>query len=582
MYFDALTLAAVVDQCQSTILGGRIQRVLLPNMQSLGLEIYANGRRHQLLLSAHPQLARAHLLSQRPSRGVEGNPPLVLLARKYLVGGRITAIEQPPFERVVVFSIVKGPQARNIADLPPDDDAADDDPDEPLDEPMRCDLVAEVMERRGNVILVNNNNMIMESIRRVPPRVSQRPIQPHEPYELPPRQDKRDPTQASAAGVQHAAEQGGDLARALVAAYRGLSPQAAREAVFRATGTAQIDAASDLPWDALASHLRELWSAPWEPCLARTADGKLAFAPYRLTHLHDSEPQPTISVALEAWYASREQVTAHNQRRQALAAQLLDSRDWLARQQRQLQGELEQVQRLEQLRWEGEMIYAFLHAIGPRQTTLDVEGHTITLDPKRSAVENAQSRFKAYDKAKGALANVPERLAAVEARIAGLDELLALLELADGYDQIEGMAHEAVELGYLKHAAGKRTTKRRPQPLRVLAPDGTAIYVGRSSLQNEYVTFTLATSDDMWLHVRNIPGAHVVIKNNGEPVSDATLELAAGLAAYFSKARTNAAVDVEIARRRLVRRVPGGPAGLVTYKAERTLRVAPQAPSAQH
>src|SRR5262245_47518517 len=175
MYFDALTLAAVADELRATILDGRVQRVRLPSPLSVALEIYAHGRREHLLLSAHPQWTRVHLCVAKPSRGVERDTPLLLLLRKYVVGGRIVAVEQPPLERVLILSIAKGPHARNIGlagshpQLPPpvataesresiSDPAAareglgmrawdDEEPaledDEELAEPLRCELIVE-------------------------------------------------------------------------------------------------------------------------------------------------------------------------------------------------------------------------------------------------------------------------------------------------------------------------------------------------------------------------------------------------------------------------------------------------------
>src|SRR5262249_51686877 len=157
-----------------------------------------------------------------------------------------------------------------------------------------------------------------------------RPVQPHEPYELPPRQQKRDPRHATAEGLR--ALLGGaerDLGRALVGAYRGLSPLAAREAVFRATGQAVVALAPDLPWARLALAVRGLWDAEWQPCLARDEDGPSAFAPYLLTLLPNVERQPAIGAALDTFYAAREQLTSHQQRRDAVRKQLLDARERL-------------------------------------------------------------------------------------------------------------------------------------------------------------------------------------------------------------------------------------------------------------
>jgi predicted ribosome quality control (RQC) complex YloA/Tae2 family protein len=611
MYFDALTLAAVADELRATILDGRVQRARLPTPLSVALEIYAHGRRQHLLLSAHPQWTRAHLCVAKPSRGVERDTPLLLLLRKYVVGGRIVAIEQPALERVLILSIAKGLHARNIGPAGPhppapaatvvgagrlpspaaagegvrawdDEDLALED-DEELAEPLRCELIVEAMERRGNIVLVGDDNIILESARHITPRMSRRPVQPREPYELPPAQEKRDPRHATAEGICALLEDSPAapaLARALVGAYRGLSPLAAREAAFRATGQPDPPLAPDMPWEQIAAAVRELWSAPWQPGLVFAAGEPVAFAPYALTHLAPFEPQPATSAALELFYAARERLSSHEQRRDAVRQLLLDARERLDRQRRLLGVELERAQDLERLRWEGEMIYGFLHALQPGQAALEVEGRSISLDPARTPVENAQERFHAYDKAKGALAGVPERLRAVEARLAGLDETLALLELAEGFEAIEGIAREATEQGYLREpAAGRNRQKVRPQPpLRIESGDGFTIYVGRSAGQNERVTFALGGPDDLWLHARGIPGAHVIVKSGGRDVPEQTLLEAAALAAYFSKGRDEAGVDVEIARRALVRRVPGGPPGLVTYRAERAVRVAPRAP----
>lgn len=609
MYFDSLTLAAVADELRETILGGRIQRVLLTGPLSVGLEIYARGRRYQLLASAHPQLARVHLVRGRLTRGVEQETPLLLLMRKYLLGGRVIAIEQPPLERVLLLSIVKAPDMRNrgrggrapgAPDEAPDEardalpDAELDEPEQPEEEPdeqrlppealLRCDLAIEPQDRRSNIILVDDDNLILDSIKRVTPRMSSRVIMPRQVYEVPPPPAKRDPTRATAAGIEALTATGqGDLAKALVAAYRGLSPQAAREVVFRALGRAQARLDEALPHYTIAARLRELFTEPAAPSLVPGPDGPAAYAPYALTHMPGAEPVSSISEALEAFYSAREALTGHSQRREALTQQLAAARARLERQRDQLAAELERARELERLRWEGEMIFAFLHELRPGQASLVVEGRTIALDPRQSPVEQAQERFRQYDKAKSALAGLPERLADVEARIAGLDELAAMLALSDEFAQIEQIALEAEELGYLREhpdpvAARRRARAPKLRPLQLRSSDGLEIFVGRSARQNEEVTFRIGRADDLWLHARNIHGAHVIVRAGGREVPEATVLEAAGLAAHFSQARDEPAVEVDLCRRALVRRVPGGPPGLVTYHAERTVRVAPRAP----
>jgi predicted ribosome quality control (RQC) complex YloA/Tae2 family protein len=597
MYFDALSLAAVADELRATILGGRVQRVLLTGPLSIGLEVYQHGQRRQLLASAHPQLARVHLVQGRLTRGVDHATPLLLLLRKYVLGGRIIEIEQPPLERMLLLSIVKASDIRNREYPTGADHAEPDDSSDELElpaeetaepdfgpEPLRCELVIEPQDRRSNIILVSDDNLILESVKRVTPRMSSRVVMPRHVYEPPPPLEKRDPTRATAAGIATLAADGtSDLARALVSAYRGVSPQLAREVVFRALGRVQASLDEPLPHYSIAARLRELFTAPPEPSLAGSLEAPGAYAPYLLNHLSDARPVASMSAALERFYAARETLTNHSQRRAALAQQLAATRERLSRQHDQIATELARAAELEQLRWEGEMIFAFLHTLQPGQTSLVVEGRTISLDPRSSPVEQAQARFRRYEKAKHARAGLPERLNAVAARLAGLDELAALLQLSDDYAQIELLAQEAEELGYLREhpdplTASRKARPTRLRPLQLTSSDGWTIFVGRSARQNEEVTFRIGRPDDLWLHARNIVGAHVIIRCDGREPPSTTLAEAAGLAAYFSQARSEAAVEIDLCRRAMVRKRPGGPPGLVIYHAERSLRAAPRPP----
>lgn len=449
---------------------------------------------------------------------------------------------------------------------------------------MCCDLVVEIMGRHSNIILVDESNMILESVKRVPPQLSRRVILPRHAYESPPPQSKQNPQTAQAETMQALVTTSiseTNLSRALVQHYLGISPQVAREVIYRAMGTAEALVADNLPWQPLATCLREIVSE-YQPCLVQPAnDLPLAYAPYHLTHLADAQPQETIQLAMERFYAAREHLTAHRQRRDAVQQQLDAARSRLQQQEQQIRQELERAQGLEQVREEGEMILAFLHLIEPGQTRLSVEGLDMTLDPNLSPVENAQRRFRSYHKARSALEGLPTRLEQTTQRLEGLEQLATLLELADRREQIDQIAQEAEEQGYLAAPTSGRKQRSKPvrvKPLRLLSSDGYDIYVGRSATQNVEVTFQIGRPEDIWLHVRMIPGAHVIIRTHGRDVPERTLREAAAVAAYFSRARNEDAVDVDVSRRTLVRKIPGAAPGLVTYRAEQTVRVAPMPP----
>ncbi len=562
MNLDALAVAAVADELRDTILGGRIQRVLLLDLLSIGLEVFQAGRRHQLLLSANPRSPRCYLVDAKLSRGVERETPLLLLLRKYVRNGIITAIEQPDLERVVVLSITKYPVTGKDAD--------EDTPPEEL----HCELVIELIGSRANIILLDDDNMILEAVRRIPPGTTQRTIMPREVYTLPQAPHNRlDPRTATASGIGIALQRSDDPAKDLPALFSGVSPQLARETLARARIAECSDDVSD---EAIANELRRLFSDPWAASVAYEDDHPIAFAPYEMVQYDDVRRVETISRALTVFFEAGERATGHAQRRERLSFQIGELLDRVRRQREALERELARAEAIDTLRWEGEMIYGYLHTLVPGQTSLEVEDKTIRLDPTKTPVENAQARFREYDKAKGALAGVPERLTVTEQQQAYLEETLALLEMADSFESISTIERELLDQGLLSRRPDQPKGPRGG-PLRVRSSEGISILVGRSAGQNELVTFEYAQPDDVWLHARGVPGAHVVVRHDG-PVGDATLLEAAGLAGYFSKARNNTSTEITICRKRDVRKVPGGPPGLVLIRNDRSIRVPPLAP----
>ena len=234
---------------------------------------------------------------------------------------------------------------------------------------------------------------------------------------------------------------------------------------------------------------------------------------------------------------------------------------------------------------------------------------TLTLDPRFTAVENANRRYARYHKLQRATSLIPPQIEANQLELARVEQLLTDLALAETPAEIALVRAEVVEAGYLRGAAEKRPQKpgRRPSnrngqraaraqrrqahPAAARDPkagrrsgasqsDGMTLLVGKNSRQNEEVTFHQASANDTWLHARGVPGAHVIIRNGGRPIPEATLREAAALAAYYSQSRAAGSVPVDYTEQRYVRHIKGGGPGMVTYERERTLQVAPGDPSA--
>jgi len=305
-------------------------------------------------------------------------------------------------------------------------------------------------------------------------------------------------------------------------------------------------------------------------------DQPIAYAAYTLTHRPGAVACATINEAIIAFALVHESLGDYQRRRDVLRSRISEHRDRIARVLANMTPEMTRAERMELLRWEGQMIYAYMHTITPTMTELVVDEQVITLEPRVAPSLQAQERFKTYDKAKAALAGLPERMQKTSEELQGIDETLAFLTMADSFDAIESVARDALSLGWLKKTDIPRQARVKAQPpLRFPIDASTTIYVGRNAFQNQHVTFTIGESHDTWLHARGIPGGHVIIKAGGRPIDPATLRRAAALAAHYSSAREEAAVDIDICRRTGVRKIKGGPPGLVSYHAESTIRIAP-------
>ncbi|MBI3980109.1 MAG: DUF814 domain-containing protein [Chloroflexi bacterium] len=239
-----------------------------------------------------------------------------------------------------------------------------------------------------------------------------------------------------------------------------------------------------------------------------------------------------------------------------------------------LERSLAQAAEADRLRTWGELVLGFAYEIRPGQTELAVEDLRIPLDPAKSAVENAQAYFREYHKAKGAAAEVPQRLVAARLDAAYLDEVGTQIDLAERREELAAVERELAPAPAASPASAKRRGPRLP--LRTLrTSDGFEILVGTTSVQNDEITFKLARPDDLWLHARGVPGAHVVVRTGGRQLPAASLQAAAALAARHSQARQAGQVAVDYTQRRYVRRIPNAPPGLVTYTHEQTIHVSP-------
>lgn len=644
MYVDAMTLAAVADEWGVLLAGARIDTIIQPTEYALALQCYVPAREGQggqnrwLYLSAHPQMARAHLTALKPQKIASEPPPFVMLLRKHLEGTRIETVSQPRWERVLELSAGyrNGPEGSEY---------------------VHFRLIIEVMGRLSNIILCDEAGMILGSLKRIGADVNRyRTIAAGIPYVPPPAQQRNlagqtlprlEPTTVTAAqlSIACAAEHAGGqelpagkkgkraaeqakLWQLLTRHLLGFSQLLAREVVYRTTEDSETllqEKIDDAVWEELAWNIRDLSTAfdtqRWQPQLveqhptsAEKGSGAqttpIAFAAYVLeqyAHVPAMRIRrsPSINVLLDDYYARTEWRDAMEGVRSPLRKLLQTQRDRCKRKADLLQKEMAASEEAARYRLQGELLLAHQHEVQQGLSSVTLQNYftgdenemvTVSLDPRFDAVGNANRMFNKYHKLRRALALLPAQIEQNSAELATIEQLLADLALAETPPEVVLVKAEVQTAGYIrgkvqdkkalkaakkgkggKQAKGKAVPPGGGVPLHIQSDDGFTLLVGKNSRQNEDVTFHHATTNDIWLHARGVPGAHVIIKAAGREVPQRTLEQAAQLAAYYSQARGNTSVPVDHTQQRHVRHMKGGGPGMVFYDHERTIYAEPDA-----
>ncbi len=643
MYVDAMTLAAVADEWGILLAGGRIDTIIQPTEYALALQCYVPGSQERggqnrwLHLSAHPQLARAHLTALKPPKIASEPPAFVMLLRKHLEGTRIETVVQPRWERVleIIAGYRSGPEGN---------------------ERVRFRLIIEIMGRLSNIILCNEAGLILGSLKRVGSDINRyRVIAAGVQYVPPPPQQRvgadqtlprLEPTSVTAAqlalsaAAEHTAsekqsptgrgkkgQEQTKLWQFINRQLQGFSPLLAREVVYRTTEeseTPQADVNEEM-WEELAWNIRDLTAAynthRWQPQLVeRLAEGEnveqavpIAFAPYVLEQ-YARQPglrvrrSSSINVLLDDYYARAEWRDAMEGVRSPMRKILQTQLERRKRRAELLQQEMATSEEAARYRLQGDLLLAHQHEVqqGESSVTLQnfftdgAEGNemvTVALDPRFDAVGNANRMFNKYHKLRRALQLIPAQIEQNNVELATIEQLLSDLQLAETPAEVALVRAEIQSAGYIrgkqaqdkkalkaaKKGKGGKQAKGKPVPpgggvpLHVQSSDGFTMLVGKNSRQNEEVTFHQAAPNDIWLHARGVPGAHVIIKAAGRDIPRRTIEQAASLAAYYSQARGSTSAPVDYTQQRYVKHMKGGGPGMVIYERERTLYAEPDA-----
>ena len=567
MPLDAVCLSGVVRELRGAVLGLRIEKVQQPARDLVILSL-RGGRR--LLLCAGASQARIHLTGA--ARENPAAPPMFcMLLRKHLGGGRLSGLEQPALERVVILTI----------------DVVDE-----LGEPGQRRLVLECMGRHSNLILLDGQGRIIDCLRRVDLEMSeQRQVLPGLFYRLPPAQEKADPLSTGEADFRRllsGANPEQEAASFLLDAFFGLSPLACREIACRAGVETLLTpegrealCAAFFDWQQLVR------DEAFRPCLL-LRDGRPADFSYLPLLQYGSSAQAqewdAFSPMLDAFYETREQAERLRQRGQDLQRAASNARDRARRKLALQEKEYAQTQDRDRLRICGELITANLHRMERGQSVLRAQNYydpdcletDIPLDPLLTPQQNAARYFKQYHKAKTAEGYLSSQMALARRERDWLESVLDELSRAETEQDFADIRRELREAGLLKGAApSKKEPRRAPsKPRAFRSSGGLRILVGRSNTQNDQLTRD-AFKSDYWFHTQRIHGSHVILCCEGAEPDRQSMTEAAMLAAWFSQGRAGGQVAVDYTQVRNVKKPGGARPGMVVYDPYQTAYVTP-------
>ncbi len=566
MAMDGFTLSFLARELQETLVGGRVDKVNQPERDVLLLLIRNQGANHRLLLSANANSARTQITVQSMENPAEP-PVFCMLLRKHLSGARLTAIEQLDCDRVLLFTF----QALNE-----------------MGDEVQKTLVLEAMGRYSNITLVDENNTTIDSVHHVNADISRvRVVMPGKTFSLPPEQDKLNPfTMTADALAARLSTLSSPLYKGLIEAVSGLSTISAKELSLQAcVEEGLICAPEQLPAVAKAivafyANLHEKRS----PVVISDQNGKtIEFLPYpyRSFALSLQTEYPTLSQAMDAFYAERELHARISQRGAGIRKRVKSNISKLEKKRAKMLETLSTNERAEENRIYGELLTANLHSIEKGAESVQVINYydpqqatvTIPLSPKLSPSRNAQNYYKKYRKAKGAQQYAQKELGTIENDLEVLESVLEDLDKCTTTTDLTEIKDFLTDNGFLRPDAGvtKRKKRKEGQPYRFTAPDGTEILVGKNAVQNDRITLH-ARPEETWLHAQNVAGSHVVIRSLDTP-ADETLLFAAKLAAYYSKGRNHPAFPIDYTLRKYVKKKSGTPSGFVIYDHFKTILI---------
>lgn len=541
MSFDGFFLHHLTKELQDELLYGRIQKVNQPFEHELVLTIRNNRKNYKLLLSAHPVFGRVQI-TKTDFQNPQTPNTFTMIMRKYLQGAVIESLEQIDNDRILEIAFSN---KNEIGDN------------------VKVTLVVEIMGKHSNIILIDKaESKIIESIKHIDfSQNSYRTILPGSTYIAPPKTDAKNPFTVSDEKLFEILQTEDLAPRHLQKLFQGLGRDTAENL------SAQLS-------DDKIKQFRAFFARDVQPNMTDKS-----FAAVLFDNSNKEKTFDSLSELLDVFYQDKAERDRVNQQSSDLIHRVQTELDKNIKKLKKQEKELQATENAEEFRQKGELLTTYLSMVPNNQDQVELDNYytnekiTIALDKSLTPNQNAQRYFKKYQKLKEAVKHLTGLIEETKHTITYLESVETSLSHASISD-IADIREELVETGFVKRRTKDKRHKRK-KPEQYLASDGkTIIMVGRNNLQNDELTFKMAKKGELWFHAKDIPGSHVLIKDNLNP-SDEVKTDAAELAAYYSKARLSNLIQVDMIEAKKLNKPTGAKPGFVTYTGQKTLRVTP-------
>ena len=527
MPYDGLITRTIKNELYNLILLGKIDKIHQPSKDEIIIHIRNNRINYKLLLSSNASNCRTHLTNYdkaNPTRPFN----FCMVLRKYLLGAKLLNISQFSNDRILEFNF------ENINELGDKESKT---------------LVIEMMGKHSNIILLNNNRNIIDSIKHVDFEMSSvREVMPGRPYEYPPIHDKVNPFEAD----KELAENN----------YIGISTLGFNE--IRNIG------------------LSNFINTTPTPCIIYQDEKLIDFYVIQPTTLENTAMKSfdTMSEAIDEYYNTKLNLATLNSYKAELSQLISKQLNKTQKKLKIAQNKIKEASNLEDYKIKGELISANIYRIKPNQETTILENFydeykpiELKLNPYITPAQNAQAYFKKYNKLKNTISACTLQEEELSNEIKYLESILFSIDTANSREDLNLVKEDLVSSGYIKES--KKKEKETTSSYLTFNYMGFEILVGRNNIQNDMLTFKVAMKNDIWLHAKNIPGSHTIIKTQNKEVPDEVLEYAASLAALYSKAKTSPKVEIDYTKAVYVKKIHGAKPGMVTYTNFKTVYIEP-------